>query len=208
MRFCCTNYNCLLKADDEPKINLKYEKNATYPGLGHPSILKLQPRRVSDLCLRSAYLHLGNALSALDRNAEARDVYEKVLPMLVTEPRCGRLDWERSSIIVNIGNTYSREGDFDRANEYYDQAEKLGKDHLDVEDGNQTDGMGIMVVAMRARSFALKKAGKDDEAKLRLREVLEMQLKLNTFEQERKAREQIESAQLTEQQNGLPLEVA
>jgi tetratricopeptide (TPR) repeat protein len=169
--------------------------------------LKLQPVRVSQLCLRSAYLHLGNALSALDRNAEAREIYEKVLPMLANEPRCGRLDWERSSIIVNIGNTYSREGNYDRANDYYDQAEKLGQDHLDVENGNQIDGMGIKVVAMRARSFALKKAGKDDEAKTRLREVLELQIKLNALEQQRKEKEQLETIQ-AEQLNGQPVEVA
>lgn len=158
--------------------------------------LKYHPIRVSHLCLRSAYLHLGNALSALDRNAEARDVYEKVLPMLASEPRCGRLDWERSSIIVNIGNTYSREGNFDRANEYYDQAEQLGRDHVEVEDGNVADGLGIMVVAMRARAFAMMKAGKNEEAKTRLREVLDMQLKLNTQLALQKASEQEELAKV------------
>jgi tetratricopeptide (TPR) repeat protein len=152
--------------------------------------LKYHPIRVSHLCLRSSYLHLGNALSALDRNADAREVYEKVLPMLASEPRCGRLDWERSSIIVNIGNTYSREGNFDRANEYYDQAEQLGRDHVEVENGNVADGMGIMVVAMRARAFAMMKAGRDEEAKTRLREVLELQLKLNTQLALQKASEQ------------------
>ena len=176
--------------------------------MGHSTSLKLQPIRVSELCLRSAYLHLGNALSALERNAEAREVYEKVLPMLITEPRCGRLDWERSSIIVNIGNTYSREGNVDRANVYYDQAEKLGQDHLNVENGNHTDGLGIKVIAMRARSFALKKAGKEEEAKAQLREVLEMQLKLNVLELARKEKEQLDTAKMTEQQNGQPVEVA
>jgi tetratricopeptide (TPR) repeat protein len=170
--------------------------------------LKLQPIRVSQLCLRSAFLHLGNALAALDRNAEAREVYEKVLPMLATEPRCGRLDWERSSIIVNIGNTYCREGNFDRANDYYDQAEKLGQDHLDVENGNQIEGMGIKVVAMRARSFALKKVGKDDEAKIRLREVLELQLKLNVLEQQKKKKEQLETIQAEQQSGQQPVVVA
>jgi tetratricopeptide (TPR) repeat protein len=173
-------------------IDPKHEKNATYPGLGHPTSLKLQPIRVSHLCLRSAYLHQGNALSALGRDADARLVYEKVLPMLSSEPRCGRLDWERSSIIVNIGNTFSRAGDFVKANEYYDKAEQLGKDHVGVENGNKTDGMGIMIEAMRARSFALKKAGKEEEAKARLREVLDMQLKLNIEEELQKAKEKEE----------------
>lgn len=177
------------QADDEPKIDPKYEKNATYPGLGHTTSLKLQPIRVSHLCLRSAYLHQGNALSALGRDADARAVYEYVLPMLEPEPRCGRLDWERSSVIVNIGNTYSRQGDFAKANEDYDKAEKLGQDHVDVEDGNKTDGLGIMVVAMRARAFALKKDGRDEEAKKRLREVLELQLKLNVEEEKQKAKD-------------------
>lgn len=166
-----------------------HEKNATYPGLGHPTSLKLQPLRVSHLCLRSAYLHQGNALSALGRNYDARMVYEKVLPMLDSEPRCGRLDWERSSIIVNIGNTFSREGDYEKASECYEKAEQLGRDHVEIEDGNKSDGMGIMVVAMRARAFALKKAGNDEEAKSRLREVLELQLKLDVEEEKQKTKE-------------------
>jgi tetratricopeptide (TPR) repeat protein len=177
--------------------------------LGHPTSLKLHPIRISQLCLRSAYLHLGNALSALDRNPDARQIYEMVLPMLVSEPRCGRLDWERSSIIVNIGNTFSREGNFDRANEYYDQAEQLGRDHLEVEDGNTTDGMGIMVVAMRARAFAFKKAGKEDEARTRLREVLELQLKLNTEVEKQKANdEEVLDDVQANHQSGQPVEVA
>lgn len=146
----------------------------------------------------------------MDRDVEAREVYEKVLPMLVNEPRCGRVDWERTSIMVNIANTYSREGNFDRATEYYDQAEKLGQDHLNVENGNHIDGLGIKIVAMRARSFALKKAGKEDEAKARLREVLEMQLKLNVLEKERKEQEELEEKAKEEEaaQNGQPVEVA
>lgn len=177
--------------------------------------MKLQAVRVSQLCLRSAYLHLGNALSAMDKNAEAREVYEKVLPLLANESRCGRVDWERSSVIVNYGNTYSREGNFDLANKYYDEAEKLGQDHLDVEGGNHIDGMGIKVVAMRARAFALKKAGKEDEAKSRLREVLELQVKLNALQREQKEKDQLDAVmqeQATQaaekQQIGQPVEVA
>lgn len=182
----------LVQAEEEPKIDPKYEKNATSPGLANPTSLKLQPLRVSQLCLRSAYLHRGNALRALGRDAEARESYSKVLPMLENEPRCGRLDWERMSIIVNIGNTFTSEGDYAKATEQYDKAEKLGKDHLDAKDGNKTDGMGIMLAAMRARAFSLKKAGKEDEAKAKLREVLELQMKLNV-ELEKKKKEEEEA---------------
>lgn len=124
--------------------------------------------------------------------------------MLESEPRCGRLDWERSSIIVNIGNTFSREGNFEKANEYYNKAEKLGKDHMNVENGNKTDGMGIIVVAMRARAFALKKAGKEEEAKQCLREVLELQLKLNVEEEKQKAKEKADLEKMqAEQENAV-----
>jgi tetratricopeptide (TPR) repeat protein len=139
----------------------------------------MQSKRVSLLCLRSAHLHRGNALSALGRDEEARTSYLLVLPMIEKEPRSCRLDWERNSCFVNIGNTYARQGNFDKANEYYDMAEKLGKDHVDAENGNKVDGMALMIVSMRQRSFALKKAGKDDDAKKQMRAVLEMQQKLD-----------------------------
>ena len=180
----------------------KHEPNPTYPGLSHPTTLKIQPKRVSKLCLRSSYLHKGNALSALGRDAEARETYEKVLPLLADEPRCGRLDYERSSVIVNIGNTYAREGDFDKAFEQYDIAEKLGKDHVDAEGGNKVDGMGIMEVAMRFRAFALKKAGKEDEAKKQMAEVIRLKPKLAEEEKKQKALEEemLKKAQEEEQQ--------
>ena len=171
-----------LQAEDTPKIDPKFEKNATYPGLSHPQTLKLQSSRVATLCLRSAYIHRGNALSALGRNAEARESYETVLPMLEPEPRCGRLDWERSSIYINVGNTFSRAGDFASANKYYEIAEKLGQDHLDIAEGNHVDGMGIVVASKRARAFALNKSGKEDEGKKELKDVLAMQLKLNDLQ--------------------------
>jgi tetratricopeptide (TPR) repeat protein len=139
----------------------------------------MQSKRVSLLCLRSAHLHRGNALSALGRDEEARASYLLVLPMIEKEPRSCRLDWERNSCFVNIGNTYTRQGNFVKANEYYDMAEKLGKDHVEAENGNKVDGMALMIVSMRQRSFALKKAGKDDDAKKQMRAVLEMQQKLD-----------------------------
>ena len=44
------------KADDEPVIDPKYEKNATTPSLANPATLKLLPIRVSQLCMCSALL--------------------------------------------------------------------------------------------------------------------------------------------------------
>lgn len=168
-----------IEAQEEPKIDPKHEKNATAPGLAHATSLKLLPIRVSHLCLRSAYLHRGNALAALGREEDARESYQKVFPMLDPEPRCGRLDWERSSLYVNIGNTFSRQGDFSKAEEQYQVAEKLGKDHVDTPEGNKTDGMGMMIVAMRARAFALKKHGREDDGKKVMKSVIELQLELN-----------------------------
>ena len=129
--------------------------------------------------MRSAYLHRGNALAALGREDEARESYQKVFPMLDPEPRCGRLDWERSSLYVNIGNTYSRQGDYAKAEEQYMVAEKLGQDHVETPEGNKTDGMGMKIVSMRARAFALKKHGREDEGKAVMKKVIEEQLALN-----------------------------
>lgn len=140
------------------------------------------PIRVSHLCLRSAYLHRGNALAALGREDEARESYLKVFPMLDPEPRCGRLDWERSSLYINIGNTFSRQGDFKKAEEQYNVAERLGRDHVEQTEGNKIDGMGMVVTAMRNRAFALKKAGMEDDGKKVMKEVIEMQLILNEEE--------------------------
>jgi tetratricopeptide (TPR) repeat protein len=151
--------------------------------------LKLQPIRVSQLCLRSAYLHRGNALAALGREDEARETYQKVLPMLEPEPRCGRLDWERCSILVNIGNTYSRQGDYDKADEQYTAAERLGREHIEADEGNKVDGMGIAIVAMRARAFALKKAGREEDGKKVLKDVIAMQIELNAENEKKKAEE-------------------
>lgn len=179
-----------IQSEENPTIDPNYEKNATAPGLSHESSLKLQSVRVSQLCLRSAYLHRGNALAALGREDEARETYQKVLPMLEPEPRCGRLDWERCSILVNIGNTFSRQGDYDKANEQYDLAEKLGREHIDADEGNKVDGMGIAIVAMRARAFALKKAGREDDGKAVLKEVIKMQIELNAENEKKKAEEE------------------
>ena len=151
---------------------------------------------MSELCLRSAYLHKGNALAALGREDEARETYLKVMPMLEPEPRCGRLDWERVSILVNIGNTYSRQGNYEKANEQYSAAEVLGREHISAHEGNQIDGMGIVVVSMRARAFALKKAGREDEGKTVLKDVIAMQIELNA-ENEKKKAEQKDGAALT-----------
>ena len=170
-------------------IDPKHEKNATAPGLANDATLKLLPIRVSHLCLRSAFLHRGNALAALGREEDARESYQMVFPMLESEPRCGRLDWERSSLYVNIGNTFSRQGNYEKANENYNIAEKLGRDHIQAEAGNRIDGMGMTIVAMRARAFALKKNGKEEEGKGVLKEVITMQLELNAENDKKKAEE-------------------
>lgn len=194
-----SRHNKTIQADDEPKIDPKYEENATTHGLSHPTSLKYVPIRVAQLCLRAAYLHQGNALAASGKDDQAREAYQKVLPLLENEPRCGRVDWERSSIFVNVGNTYSRQGEFTKANEQYEMAEKLAQDHLESEDGSKVDGLGMKLVANRARAFALKKAGKEDEAKSKLREVLELQKQFSE-EQEKKQKEQEEAAKAAAKQ--------
>lgn len=173
-------------------IDPNYETNATTPGLANPAVLKLLPIRVSHLCLRSAYLQRGNALAAMGKEAEARESYEKVFPLLKDEPRCARVDWERHSLYVNIGNTYSRSGDLDAAMAEYEKAEKLGSDHLSEEGGSEKDGKGMVACCKRARAFALKRAGKEDEAKKILKEVVEQQIKdnLEAAEAAKKAKEE------------------
>jgi len=165
-----------LEAEDNPVLDPKYEKNATSPGLANPTTLKLLPIRVSQLCMRSALLQRGNALAALGKEADARETYEKVFPILEGEPRCARVDWERHSVQLNIGNTYAREGDFDKADEYYKVAEQLGTDHIGEKGGSEEDGRSMLLTAKRARSFALKKVGRVDEAKALMGEVIKQKI--------------------------------
>lgn len=153
--------------------------NATYPGLSHPTTLKFVPIRASILCKRAAYLHAGNALHAQGKYSDAREYYNKVLGLLESEPRSCRIDWERSSSLINIGDTFSRESNYDAAREYYEKAEQLGRDHLAVEDGNHTEAKGIVMVAKRAHAAALKRAGKDDEARALWGEVLPLSVEFN-----------------------------
>lgn len=165
-----------VEAEDKPQLK-NHEKDPTYPGLLNKGLLQYMPLRVSTICLRSVYLHCGNALSAMGKDEEARAQYEKALPILENEPRSARLDWERSSFMVNIGNTYSRQGNFEKANELYAKAEKLGDEQCEV--GANPDGLGLILVSKRARAFALKRCGKEDEGKAVLREVLEGQMQLD-----------------------------
>jgi len=182
------------EANDMPKIEQKYEKNATTPGLANPTALKLLPIRVSHLCLRSALLQRGNSLAAMGKESEARDSYQKVIPLLEGEPRCARVDWERHSLYVNIGNTFSRTGDFDSADAQYTIARAMGTEHLDQEGGSVSDGKGMVACAKRARVFALKKADRIDEAKKLLKEVLDQQIKDNIEKEEEKKNKEAEEA--------------
>lgn len=166
-----------LEADDEPAIDPKYEKNATTPSLANPATLKLLPIRVSQLCMRSALLQRGNALAAMGREEEAEATYRQVLPILKDEPRCARVDWERHSVYVNIGNTFARRGDFDKADEQYVLAEQLGNDHITENGGSEDDGRSMILCAKRSRAFALKRVGRVDEAKKLLKEVVEQKIK-------------------------------
>jgi len=182
-----------LEAEEVPQIDPKYEKNATTPGLAHENTLKLLPIRVSELCKRSALLQRGNAFAALGKQEEARKSYEDVFPLIKEEPRCARVDWERFSLFINIGNTFSRAGDFELADEQYKIAQRLGQDHLDEEEGSKNDGQGMVDGAKRAKAFALKKAGREDEGKIILKEVIESQIRLK-MEKEKKKKEEEEEA--------------
>jgi tetratricopeptide (TPR) repeat protein len=185
------------QSEDKPMFK-PHEKNATYPGLAHESSLKYMPLRVSHVCLRSSLLHAGNALSALGRDEEARVEYSKALPILANEPRAARLDSERASFYVNIGNTYSRQGNVEKADENYTIAEKLGQDHWDA--GNKRDGLGIVVVAKRARAFCFNRNGREEEGKELLREVLKLNLELDVeLEKFKEEMKQAEAKQLEEQ---------
>lgn len=141
--------------------------------------------------MRSSLLQRGNALCALGREDEARESYEKVFPLLENEPRCARVDWERHSLLINIGNTFSRQGDFDLADEQYKIAEALGNEHINAGDGGGSpqDGKGMLNGAKRARAFALKKADRIDEAKTLLKEVVENEIKNKADEAKKKADE-------------------
>lgn len=182
-------------------MDTKHEIDPTTPGLANPAMLKLLPIRVSQLCMRSALLQRGNALSALGRDDEARASYQTVTPLLEGEPRCARVDWERHSLVVNVGNTYSRQGDFEKADEQYKVAERLGQDHLDEPGGSERDGLGMVIVAKRAKAFALKKDGKEDEAKELLKEVITMQIKKNQLEEKKKKEEAELAAKEAEKAN-------
>jgi tetratricopeptide (TPR) repeat protein len=125
----------------------------------------------------------------MGKEEEARESYEKVTPLLEEEPRCARVDWERHSLWVNIGNTYSRTGNFELADKHYQSAELLGNDHLNETGGSESDGKGMVACAKRARAFALKKAGRLDEAKVIMKTVVEQQIKDNLEAEKKEAEE-------------------
>lgn len=126
--------------------------------------------------MRSALLQRGNALAALGEEEKARETYEGVFPILNDEPRCARVDWERHSLYVNIGNTYARRGDFEKADAQYKVAEQLGNDHIKEKGGSEDDGRSMILCAKRARAIALKKVGRMDEAKTLMQEVVKQKI--------------------------------
>ena len=132
-------------------------------------------------------------MAALGRQEDARKSYEEVFPLVKDEPRCARVDWERFSLYINIGNTFSRSGDFELADEQFKLAEKLGMDHLEEEEGSRNDGSGMVDGAKRARAFALKKVGREDEGKAILKEVIASQIKLK-LEKEKMKQDETEAA--------------
>lgn len=179
------------------QVESKYEKNATTLGLSNPITLKLMPLRVSQLCKRSALLQCGNALAALGREEDARQRYSEVFPIIKNEPRCARIDWERHSLYVNIGNSYSRQGFFDKADAEFKVAENVGNDH--VQGGNTQDGKSMILSAKKARAFALKRCGKVDEGKALLKEVVQQQL-ADAAEEEKLKAAQAEASSNTQAQ--------
>lgn len=167
----------MLEASDEYKPPTNFEKNATTPGLSNPTSLKHMPLRLSQLCLRSALLQKANVLAALGKEEEARNSYQLVLPLIQNEPRCSRIDWERVSLRINIGNAYARTGDFQSADEQYQLAESIGMEHLNHEHGSRKDGKLMMASVKRARAFALAKNGREEDAKAIIKELIDQQLK-------------------------------
>lgn len=166
----------LLEASDEYNPPTHFEKNATTPGLSNPASLKYMSLRVSQLCLRSAWLQKANVLAAQGKEEEARKSYQSILPLLVDEHRCSRIDWERVSLLVNIGNTYARTGDFNSADEQYELAEKIGMEHLNHEHGSREDGELMVSTVKRARAFALARNGREVEAKAIIKELIDKKL--------------------------------
>jgi tetratricopeptide (TPR) repeat protein len=128
----------------------------------------------------------------MGRQEDARACYLESSVLIEKEPRCARVDWERYSLYVNIGNTYSRSGDYDSANEYYKKAEQLGIDHLNDPEGAKTEGQSMVDGAKRNRAFALKKAGREEEGKAILKEVIESQIRLK-MEREKQKKEEEEA---------------
>ena len=131
----------------------------------------------------------------MGKEDEARAIYEQVFPILENEPRCARVDWERHSVHVNIGNTYAREGNFDKADEHYTIAEQLGDDHVKEKGGSEEDGRSMLLCAKRARAFALKKVGRDDEAKALLAEVIKQKISDDEAAKKKKEEEAAKDAE-------------
>lgn len=83
------------------------------------------------------------------------------------------LSVSHDSVHVNIGNTYARASEYDKADEHYKIAEKLGSDHINEVGGSDDDGRSMILCAKRSRAFALKKVGKIEEARALMTEVIQ-----------------------------------
>jgi hypothetical protein len=75
------------------------------------------------------------------------------------------------------------------------------KDHLTEEEGSKNDGSGMVDGAKRPRAFALKKAGREEEGKALLKEVIASQIQLK-MEKEKAKKEEEEAAQAAADTNG------
>jgi hypothetical protein len=147
--------------------------NPSTHGLSNPALCgKFVNARVGLLCKRSGLLQKGNALQALKKFGEAREAYEQTMDLLKDEVRVARVDWERHSILLNIGNTYLAEGDFETACSYYSKASDLGTEHVENELGSTKDGKNMVCGSRKALARAHKVNGNIEEAKKILGEIV------------------------------------
>ena len=172
-----------LGADIElSKLGANRVENLSEYGLSHPSNLRYVNGRVSSLCKRSGLLQMGNALQSLERFEEARSCYQETLEILSGEIRTARTDWERHSLLLNIGNTHLSSGDVEVARSYYKKAEELGKEHIDDKNGSDVEGNNMISSALRHFALAAKVSGDVEGAKKIMSQVIERSEKIGKEE--------------------------